>query len=69
MLGWEELEKSCKSCNRCALCATKTNVVFGDGDKNARLMFIGEGPGESEDLSGKPFVGRAGKLLDAMLLR
>lgn len=67
MLGWEELEKTCKSCNSCALCNARKNVVFGAGDKNARLMLIGEGPGEAEDLSGEPFVGRAGKLLDALL--
>ena len=66
-MTWEELEKSCKSCEKCSLCKTRTNVVFGAGDKNAKIMFIGEAPGESEDLSGTPFVGRAGKLFDKYL--
>lgn len=67
MLNWAELESACLSCQKCALAETRTNVVFGDGNRNAEIMFIGEGPGEQEDLSGKPFVGRAGKLLDDML--
>lgn len=67
MLDWAELESICLSCQKCALADTRTNVVFGDGNRNAEVMFIGEGPGEQEDLSGKPFVGRAGKLLDDML--
>jgi DNA polymerase len=54
-------------CRRCQLCETRTNVVFGVGDPNAEVLFIGEGPGEQEDLTGEPFVGRAGKLLDDML--
>ena len=66
-MGWEELEKNCKECKRCALWETRHNVVFGEGVKNAEVMFIGEGPGENEDLQGKPFVGRAGKLLVDML--
>ena len=64
---WEELEKKCKNCNRCALSETRTNVVFGTGNKEADLLFIGEAPGEKEDLSGIPFVGAAGKLLDKFL--
>lgn len=52
-----------KGCTRCGLCETRTNTVFGEGDVDARLMFIGEGPGENEDLSGRPFVGKAGELL------
>jgi DNA polymerase len=52
-----------KGCPKCILCKTRTNTVFGEGDADARLMFIGEGPGENEDLQGRPFVGRAGELL------
>lgn len=55
------------NCRRCRLCEGRTQVVFGVGDPRARLMFIGEGPGQEEDRRGEPFVGRAGKLLDAML--
>lgn len=67
MLEWEELEKQCKVCTQCSLCQTRTNVVFGVGPRNADIMFIGEGPGEQEDLQGEPFVGAAGKFLDEML--
>ena len=67
MLTWEELELNCLQCTRCGLCQTRSNVVFGVGPKNADVMFIGEGPGEQEDLKGEPFVGAAGKLLDDML--
>lgn len=67
MLSWEELEKECKSCVRCGLCDRRNNVVFGVGNPSANIMFIGEGPGEQEDLKGEPFVGPAGKLLDDML--
>ncbi len=63
----EELHESCKGCERCALSKTRTNCVFGAGNVNARLMFVGEAPGEKEDLSGIPFVGAAGKLLDKYL--
>lgn len=66
-MNWEELEKSCASCHKCPLGDTRTNCVFGTGSKNARLMFVGEAPGEKEDLSGVPFVGAAGKLLDRFL--
>ncbi len=66
-MDWQALKKSCAGCCQCALSETRTNVVFGDGNENAEVMFIGEGPGESEDLQGIPFVGRAGKLLDDML--
>lgn len=61
---WEELEESIKGCNRCKLCNTRKNIVFGEGNKNARLMFIGEGPGADEDSTGIPFVGKAGKLMN-----
>ena len=62
-----ELFEKCASCERCELHKTRTNCVFGCGDPNATLMFVGEAPGEQEDLSGTPFVGRAGKLLDKYL--
>lgn len=67
MLTWEELERQCKRCERCELCKTRRNVVFGVGPRNAEIMFIGEGPGEQEDLKGEPFVGAAGRFLDDML--
>jgi len=67
MLDWENLEKECNGCTKCGLCEDRHNVVFGVGPKNAQIMFIGEGPGEQEDLKGEPFVGAAGKLLDDML--
>ena len=67
MLNWDQLENACAHCTRCSLCQTRKNVVFGVGPKNADIMFIGEGPGEQEDLQGEPFVGPAGKLLDDML--
>ena len=63
----EELKQECLGCARCGLCETRTNVVFGVGVPDAEVLFIGEGPGEQEDLQGEPFVGRAGKLLDDML--
>ena len=61
---WEELEESIKSCNKCKLCKTRQNIVFGTGNKQSKLMFIGEGPGADEDRLGEPFVGRAGKLMN-----
>lgn len=67
MLDWEGLVAQCNSCESCELCRTRHNVVFGVGPRNADVMFIGEGPGEQEDLHGEPFVGAAGKLLDDML--
>ena len=60
----EELNAVCEGCQKCRLGATRTNLVFGVGVENAEVMFIGEGPGENEDLQGEPFVGRGGKLLD-----
>ena len=66
-MTWEELEQKCKSCQGCELHKTRTNVVFGCGNREADLMFVGEAPGESEDLSGVPFVGRAGKLFNQYL--
>ncbi len=67
MRGWDELEQNCRECTRCGLCETRQNVVFGVGNRQADILFIGEGPGEQEDLIGEPFVGAAGKLLDEML--
>ena len=67
MMDWPELETQCRNCRRCSLCETRHNVVFGVGRRDAEVMFIGEGPGEQEDLKGEPFVGRAGLLLDDML--
>ena len=67
MISWTDLENSCKNCTKCPLYETRTNVVFGTGVQNAEVMLIGEGPGESEDLQGEPFVGKAGQLLDDML--
>ncbi len=67
MLDWETLERECLSCCKCGLCQTRHHVVFGVGPRDADVMFIGEGPGEQEDLQGEPFVGPAGKLLDDML--
>ena len=67
MLDWSGLKNLCADCTRCGLCETRHNVVFGMGIEDADIMFIGEGPGEQEDLTGLPFVGPAGKLLDDML--
>ena len=67
MLDWNELTNLCLCCTRCNLCEGRNHVVFGVGNRNADIMFIGEGPGEQEDLKGEPFVGAAGKLLDDML--
>lgn len=67
MQSWQELEKQCISCKGCGLWETRNHVVFGVGNRNADLMFVGEGPGEQEDLKGEPFVGPAGQLLDDML--
>jgi len=64
---WEELENACNNCTKCKLCSNRHNVVIGTGNKNARIMFIGEGPGADEDMQGIPFVGKAGKLMDKAL--
>ena len=64
---WEALRQRCLNCRACGLCETRTNVVFGVGDPNAEVLFVGEAPGEREDALGEPFVGRAGQLLDDML--
>ena len=57
--SWESLKDNCMKCKKCRLCETRTNVVFGEGNPNSKIMFIGEGPGENEDLQGRPFVGRS----------
>ncbi|MEF8699305.1 MAG: uracil-DNA glycosylase [Candidatus Accumulibacter sp. UW20] len=66
-MGWEELQQSVAACRACALCASRRQAVLGVGDAHADWLFIGEGPGAEEDARGEPFVGPAGKLLDAML--
>jgi DNA polymerase len=63
----DEVNAKVKVCNSCKLCEKRTNTVFGEGDVDAKIMFIGEGPGENEDLQGRPFVGRAGDLLNKMI--
>ena len=65
--SWEILEGACYNCKKCRLSEMRTNVVIGKGNRNADIMFIGEGPGQQEDLTGIPFVGPAGQLLDKML--
>ncbi len=67
MDSWEKLRADCGRCKSCQLAETRHNLVFGVGNEHADIMFIGEGPGEQEDLQGEPFVGPAGKLLDTML--
>ena len=64
---WHELEQAVSTCTKCGLHQSRTQAVFGVGDRNARLLIIGEAPGKDEDLQGEPFVGRAGQLLNAML--
>lgn len=61
------LERLIDGCTRCTLAQGRKSIVFGEGDPEARLMFVGEGPGADEDKTGRPFVGQAGKLLDAMI--
>ncbi len=65
--GWESLATKVGGCRGCPLCHERHNTVFGEGDRHARLMFIGEGPGEDEDRQGRPFVGRAGQFLTKMI--
>jgi DNA polymerase len=67
LMNWEELKAEVAGCVKCGLCKKRTNTVFGVGDEKAKWLFIGEGPGRSEDARGEPFVGPAGKLLDNML--
>ena len=62
--NWNELEEACNNCKKCRLCNSRTKVVIGTGNKNAKIMFIGEGPGADEDSQGIPFVGKAGQLMN-----
>lgn len=66
-MDWETLEASVRQCTRCRLCEGRHHAVPGVGDRKARWLFVGEGPGRNEDLQGEPFVGPAGKLLDNMM--
>ena len=66
-MEWETLKAQCLACRSCGLCETRTNVVFGQGAEDAEVLFVGEGPGQSEDEQGLPFVGRSGQLLDKYL--
>ena len=68
MLRWKELYEECLNCSKCSLGDNRTNMVFGDGNPKAHIMFIGEAPGADEDRTGIPFVGRAGQLLTKALL-
>ncbi len=63
----KKIQKNIGDCSRCKLAKTRTHIVFGEGNPKSKLMFVGEGPGESEDLHGRPFVGRAGQLLDKII--
>ena len=65
--SWENLRRECMACRGCALAEKRTNVVFGDGATDAKILLVGEGPGQHEDEQGIPFVGKAGLLLDDML--
>jgi len=66
-ISWEQLYDEIGTCSKCRLCQTRNNVVPGEGDIRADIMFIGEGPGRDEDLQGRPFVGRSGELLTRMI--
>lgn len=65
--NWESLENGIKNCKKCKLCSNRTNIVLGEGNRNAEIMFIGEGPGADEDKQGLPFVGKAGQLMNKAL--
>lgn len=62
--SWEELEEKIGNCNKCKLCNNRNHIVLGEGNRNADIMLIGEGPGADEDLQGKPFIGKAGQLMN-----
>lgn len=64
---FEKLKETCLACEKCALCKGRRNVVFGVGNPESKVMFVGEGPGEQEDIKGEPFVGKSGQLLDKYL--
>lgn len=65
--SWEKLRPDVSSCELCSLCTTRTQTVFGEGNVNAKWLFIGEAPGQQEDEQGRPFIGEAGRLLTEML--
>lgn len=67
LLVLKDLYAQCQNCKKCNLSSTRNNVVFGEGNLKSKIMFIGEGPGRDEDLQGRPFVGKAGQLLNKML--
>ena len=64
--SWEDVERQIENCRRCGLCQRRNSIVLGEGDRNADIMLVGEGPGADEDAQGRPFVGKAGQLLDKM---
>ena len=66
-MDWNSLYDEVRTCTRCPLCETRTNVVFGEGPQDASILFIGEGPGAQEDLTGRPFIGRSGNLLTELM--
>ena len=66
-ISWAQLYEEIGACRKCRLCETRNNVVPGEGNPHAKLMFIGEGPGQDEDRQGRPFVGRSGELLTRMI--
>ena len=66
-LELNKLKEECNNCQKCALGATRTNIVFSDGNPNAKIVLIGEAPGADEDATGTPFVGRAGKFLSKLI--
>ena len=66
-MDWEQLEACVANCTRCRLCERRKHTVLGEGNRQARIMLVGEGPGAQEDEQGRPFVGAAGQLLDKML--
>lgn len=65
--AWDELKRRVSECQKCGLCKKRRNTVFGEGPRDCRVVIVGEGPGADEDISGKPFVGKAGQLLTAIL--
>jgi len=65
--SWETIESEIKDCRRCGLCQGRNHIVLGEGNRDADIMLVGEGPGGDEDKIGRPFVGKAGQLLDKML--
>ncbi len=67
LLHWQTLKAQVAACEGCTLSGTRMHTVFGEGNENAEILFVGEGPGREEDIQGRPFVGPAGQLLDKML--